>query len=176
MTDGTSGRHGWPGLRQAGAAGMMAGLALLAAACGGGGSPVPTASQPGLPGATARALAYATCMRSHGVPDFPDPNPPGSGGLFSLGRIDQNSPQYQSANTTCQKHTGFGHFSAAQLHQEMNAMLKYAQCMRSHGITNFPDPFANSQQVGFNMTGIDMNSPRFKAASKTCQPLSPFPS
>jgi hypothetical protein len=173
MTDGTSGCHGWPRLGQAGAAGMMAGLALLAAACGGGGSPVPPASQPG---ATAQALAYATCMRSHGVPGFPDPNPPGSGGLFSLGRIDPNSPQYQSANMTCQKKTGFGRFSAAQLHQDMNAMLKYAQCMRSRGIANFPDPFANSQQVGFNMSGIDMNSPRFKAASKTCQPLSPFPS
>jgi hypothetical protein len=51
--------------------------------------------------------------------------------------------------------------------------LAYARCMRSHGITNFPDPFGNSQQMGFNTTGIDMNSASFKAASTTCQPLMP---
>jgi hypothetical protein len=47
--------------------------------------------------------------------------------------------------------------------------------MRSHGITNFPDPFENSHQIGFNTngTGIDQNSPRYKAANKTCQPLLP---
>ena len=39
----------------------------------------------------------------------------------------------------------------------------------------FPDPFENSHQIGFNLTGtgIDQNSPRFKAANKTCQPLMP---
>ncbi len=112
--------------------------------------PVPPAP-PGQSAGTAQALAYAACMRSHGIPGFPDPNPPGGGGLFSLGNIDVHSAQYQSADKTCQKRTGFGHFSAAQLHQEMTTVLKYARCMRSHGITNFPDPFENSQQVGFNI-------------------------
>ena len=57
----------------------------------------------------------------------------------------------------------------------MAAMLKFAECMRSHGIANFPDPFENSHQIGFNTngTGIDMNSSRVKAAQKTCQPLLP---
>jgi hypothetical protein len=46
--------------------------------------------------------------------------------------------------------------------------------MRSHGIANFPDPFENSHQIGFNIgAGIDQNSARFKAAQKTCQPLLP---
>jgi hypothetical protein len=172
MNDDTSDRRRWAGLRHAGAA-CVASIALLAAACGGGGSPVPSASSPGLSAATAQALVYAKCMRSHGIPDFPDPNAHDSTALFSLGGINSHSAQYQSANKTCQKKTGFGHFSSAQLQQGMNAMLKYAGCMRSHGITNFPDPFENSQQMGFNITGIDMNSPQFTAAQKTCQPLWP---
>jgi hypothetical protein len=153
-----------------------AALALLMAACGGSGSPVPPASVQGLPAGTAQALAYARCMRSHGIPDFPDPNPHGNI-LFSLGSIDTHTPQFQSADTTCQKQTGFGHFSAAQQQQGMAAMLKYAACMRAHGITNFPDPSANSQQMGFNLTGtgIGLNAPKVKAASKTCQPLGPGP-
>jgi hypothetical protein len=192
MNDDRSGRRGWPGLRQAAAAcvGDIAcladiacvagiagavGLALLVAGCGGGGPPVPPAGPSGPSAATAQALAYAQCMRSHGIPDFPDPNPPGSGGQFSLGRIDVQSPQYQSADRTCQKQTGFGHFSAAQRQRGMTALLKYAACMRSHGITNWPDPFESSQQVGFRLTGIDLDSPKVRAAGKTCQPLWPGP-
>jgi hypothetical protein len=185
MNDDTSDRRRRPGLRQAGAAcvadiacaasiGCVAGLALLVAACGGG-TPVPPAGPPGPSAGTAQALAYARCMRSHGIPDFPDPNPPGSGGQFSLGRIDVQSPQFQSADRTCQKQTGFGRFSAAQRQQGLSALLKYAACMRSHGITNWPDPFENSQQMGFHLTGIDLSSPKVKAAGSICQPLWPGP-
>lgn len=152
-------------------------LALLTAGCGGGGSPAPPVGGAGLPAGTAQALAYAQCMRSHGIPGFPDPNTHGNI-LFSLpASIDTHSPQFQSADKTCQKQTGFGHFSAAQQQQGMTAMLKYAKCMRAHGITNYPDPSENSQQIGFNLTGtgIDLKSPKVEAASKTCQPFWPFP-
>ena len=166
-------RRAWlPDVVTAAAIVATAALALLTASCGG--SPASPASPPGLPAGTAQALAYAHCMRSHGIPGYPDPNVHGNA-LFSLGGVDTHSPQFQSADETCQKQTGFGHFSAAQQQQGMTAMLKYANCMRAHGITNFPDPFENSQQMGFNLpAGIDPNSPRVKAASKTCQPILPF--
>jgi len=119
-------------------------------------------------------------MRGHGISDFPDPtvqdNAQSKGVGFSMpSGVDPHSTQFRSASKLCQKQTGFGHISTAQLQQGMNAMLKYAECMRSHGITSFPDPFENSHQIGFNLTdtGIDQNSPRFKAANKTCQPLMP---
>ncbi len=179
MNDWSSGRRGRPWLRQAGAA-AMASIALLVAACSGGGSAATSAGPPTLESLTAQALSYAKCMRSHGIPNFPDPtvqdNAHSKGVGFSMpSGVDPHSPPFQSAAKLCQKQTGFGHISAAQLQQGMNAMLKYAECMRSHGITNFPDPFENSHQIGFNTngTGIDQNSPRFKAANKTCQPLMP---
>jgi hypothetical protein len=167
-------------LRQAGAA-AVAGIALLVTACGGGGGSAATsAGPPTFQSLTAKALAYAKCMRSQGITSFPDPTVQDSATSktvgFNLGAsIDTHSSQFQSASKKCQKQTGFGHISAAQLQQGMNAMLKYAECMRSHGITSFPDPFENSHQIGFNLTdtGIDQNSPRFKAANKICQPLMP---
>jgi hypothetical protein len=175
MTDDTSDRRGWPGMRQAGAASMV-GMALLAAACGGGSS-ASSAGMPSLSTITNQALAYAKCMRSRGIPNFPDPTVRDSatskGVGFSMSGIDQNSPQFHSAAKTCQKQTGYGHITAAQVQAGMNAMLKYAECMRSHGITNFPNPFANSQQIGFNITGIDLKSSKVKAANKACQPLMP---
>jgi hypothetical protein len=119
-------------------------------------------------------------MRGHGISSFPDPtvqdNAHSKGVGFSMpSGVDTHSQQFQSASKLCQKQTGFGHISTAQLQQGMNAMLKYAECMRSHGITSFPDPFGNSQQIGFNLTdtGIDQNSPQFKAANETCRPLMP---
>jgi hypothetical protein len=55
----------------------------------------------------------------------------------------------------------------------MNVLLKFAGCMRSHGITSFPDPFENSHQIGFNTAGLDTTSSQFKAAMTACRSLLP---
>lgn len=85
------------------------GIALLGAGllagCGGG------AQHAGSPSKVmSGALAYATCMRSHGVPDFPDPNGQGEFQLhtiFKNGRVTQgedlvpSSPAFQGAQRAC---------------------------------------------------------------------------
>lgn len=49
-------------------------------------------------------LKATACMRSHGVPDFPDPTFQDNTVSFkSRTPIDSNSPQYKSALTTCQR-------------------------------------------------------------------------
>lgn len=161
-------------------AAAAAAVAVLATACGGGSPSSSTAGPPSLSSLTDQALAYAKCMRAHGISGFPDPtvqdNARSKGVGFNLGSgIDTHSAQFTSAAKLCQKQTGFGHISTAQLQAGMAAMLKFAECMRSHGIANFPDPFENSHQIGFNTdgTGIDMNSSRVKAAQSTCRPLLP---
>ena len=153
-------------------------IALLATACGSGSSSSATPGLQTLGSLTNQALAYAKCMRAHGIPGFPDPtvqdNAQSKGVGFSVpSSIDRSSAQYVSASKLCQRKTGFGHISTAQLQAGMSAMLKYAECMRSHGIASFPDPYENSHQIGFNITGIDQNSSRFKSAQKACQPLLP---
>jgi subtilase family serine protease len=87
-----------------------AGLAVVAAvavltACGGspssskstsGGGPASTES------ATYRAdLAYAQCMQTHGVPDFPDPKPSANIGISISGQPSGNSPAAR-ANDACE--------------------------------------------------------------------------
>jgi hypothetical protein len=56
----------------------------------------------------ARALKYTDCMRSHGVPSFPDPKE--SSGGISIGGpgLDPNSPQFQTAQTDCRSLTPGG--------------------------------------------------------------------
>ncbi|MBV9382841.1 MAG: hypothetical protein JO242_19535 [Streptosporangiaceae bacterium] len=52
----------------------------------------------------AAALKYSSCMRSHGVPNFPDPQPNGGFMIGANNGIDPNSPQFQSAQQACQKY------------------------------------------------------------------------
>lgn len=103
-------------------------------------------------------LAYAACMRSHGVANFPDPS--ASGG-FQLGAgIDRSSPAFQAAQAKCQKLLGglpdlgsTTHPSAGALAQ----MLQVAQCMRRHGVSDFPDP---TTSMPSSMTGVQYLSDR----------------
>ncbi len=62
--------------------------------------------------ANAAALKYATCMRSSGVPDVPDPN--GQGVLLiQAGSIEASSPAFQNAQAACKRlDNGFGEQSS----------------------------------------------------------------
>jgi hypothetical protein len=48
-------------------------------------------------------LKYVSCMRSHGVPNMPDPNSNGTLTLPTGGSVTASSPQFQSAQKACQK-------------------------------------------------------------------------
>jgi hypothetical protein len=51
----------------------------------------------------AQVLEFAKCMRENGVPNFPDPQVSGGGVRMQLPQgVDQNSPQFQSAQQACQ--------------------------------------------------------------------------
>ena len=50
-------------------------------------------------------------------------------------------------------------------HHDIQKELKFAKCMRSHGITNFPDPTPHGQLEYFG----DTNSPQFRTAAQACR-------
>ncbi|HEX4033704.1 MAG TPA: hypothetical protein VHX66_04605 [Solirubrobacteraceae bacterium] len=90
------------------------------------------------------ALDYAECMRSHGVPKFPDPQA-GGGFTFRKGAgVDPSSPLFVAAQQKCAKFVPLGGLApGTQTHpsqQALSQMLKAAQCMRRHGISDFPEP------------------------------------
>jgi hypothetical protein len=119
----------------------------------------------------AEALQYAACMRSHGVPDFPDPTVQNGSVGFSITAgdgVDQNSPQYQSARQACSSLRGGGTANSGS--GNLAKELKFAQCMRSHGVPDFPDPNKNG---GFSGTStVNPSSPTFQNAQSTCMQLS----
>jgi len=185
---------------RAAAFGAIVGFGLLASACGGT-SPsasvarlgTTTTSRPAKGSSNADGngspLAYAQCMRAHGVADFPDPN---SQGGFTLqggpnSDLSPNSSTFQQANEDCQRFTptsGLGHGpSPAQVAQAQAQALKFSQCMRSHGLADFPDPvFHSGGGGGISISikagpGSDLtpNSPAFQSAQSACQKLLPGP-
>ena len=66
----------------------------------------------------AQALKFSACMRSHGVPNFPDPTFSGGGVQLHVTGIDPNSPQMVAAQKACQSlQLGNGGISEGQTGQ-----------------------------------------------------------
>jgi hypothetical protein len=177
---------------------VLVGVSVLGAACGGGsaspgvarlGSTTTTnkASSSEAAGTGANttnyraALAYVSCMRSRGVTNMPDPasngtlnlnfQTGGKGGSPASGGINRNSSQFISADKACRHLLPGGVPTPAQNQEALARGLKFAQCMRSHGVSNFPDP--TSAGVVHLGAGVDPSSTQFQNAQKVCQSLMP---
>jgi hypothetical protein len=146
----------------------LAGLAFVAAACTGGSAGPGVAQLGSSPDANASPhglAAFAACMRTHGVPNFPD-----SGRIDVGGGIDPGSSQFRAAQEACRgllPQGGGGVVSA----KDQAAFLAFSACMRSHGVPNFPDPDFSGGGVTIDAGaggGPDPSSPQFQAAQKAC--------
>jgi hypothetical protein len=85
-------------------------------------------------------VRFATCMRSHRVPNLPDPT---TSPREFKDALETRSPAFQSAATACQHLLPGGSLhSPTDAHSQAHiaAMLAFARCMRSHGFPSFPDP------------------------------------
>lgn len=158
-----------------------AAFSLLAAGCGGGsssgvaGSAATTTIQYGTNGASAAALTFARCMRSHGIPDWPDPEGDGS---FDKAKLRNLATAVSRIRTVEQKycHVDFENPGQTQTITATERLdyLKAAACMRRHGYPNFPDPTFPRQSVTVDIpASIDQNSSRFRSAATICTKLIP---
>jgi hypothetical protein len=174
-------------------------VALVAACSGGSGGPdvanvasssASAVSSSGGP-ASNDSVAYSRCIRSHGVPEFPDPNGSNSSGGIPKGTAQQfgvSSSQLQAAQRACQYALPTGSFQQAAnlcmmngecpqalVQRILTAERTYAQCMRSHGVPNWPDPTTDSAgRPVFDVTraGIDrqfIHSSLFRSPNRACQ-------
>jgi hypothetical protein len=118
-------------------------LGLLPAACDGSPSSTTSGGSSNAGGsANAKALAFARCMRSRGVPDFPDPGSAGQFNKDTLHQLAASNSQYQTATQACVHllPNSAGGPTQAEIRQEWNGMASFARCMRSHGAPDWPDP------------------------------------
>ena len=130
-------------------------------------------------------LAFSACMRSHGITNFPDPGGAGGGLNLDGTGINPFSPSFKAAQSTCRKLLpGGGPGSHKASEQQEQQLVATAECMRSHGVSGFPDPtstpptsaqgYSIMEGLGSNLfllvpSTIDVRSPTFEAAAKTCR-------
>jgi hypothetical protein len=146
-------------------------LALAIAGCGSTG-PSSAAASGGPQPAKDRAsfLKFSQCMRSHGVTNFPDPSPGGGLQINSSSGIDPRSQSFQTAQQACKKLLpGGGPGNRTISATDRQKLLANAQCMRTHGVPNFPDPLISGGRIAINLgQGVNPNSPAFQGAVKAC--------
>ncbi len=160
-----------------GVARLSSGTSSSSDASSGGGSPATEAGAP----TGQQLVAFAQCMRSHGVPAFPEPSggrlliPVGAGGR--RGGIDPASAGFQAARKACRKLLPSGGVPSPALQAKaQEGALRFSQCMRTHGVPGFPDPTFYGGAVrleNLGAGGVDLGSPQVRAAQRTCQSIVP---
>lgn len=128
-------------------------------------------------------LAFSRCMRSHGVANFPDPQPGQTNAKFpDAQQLGVSSSAYQVAYNACQHLLPAGtddQFPPAEVQLLLIGMLKFSQCMRHHGVSNWPDPTLDSEgrpvfDLGrAGITHSEARSPQLTTKMADCQYLLP---
>jgi hypothetical protein len=119
-------------------------VGLITAGCGSsassktGATSTGTASSGANTKLTARdkAVKFAECIRAHGVSDFPDPD---AKNQFQYG-VSVSLAVWKQATTACKDLQPPGTLSGKRTPKEQSASLRFAQCVRDHGVKDFPDP------------------------------------
>jgi hypothetical protein len=156
----------------------LVGLSLLVSACGGSPGSHDAQLAPTTPAPSAQlssALDFSRCMRSHGVPSFPDPDPDGNVPSSALRALGVPKQMLLATDEACRHLLPRGGAAGTQGDQKkLDFALKAARCMRRHGFPTYPDPpnsTSTSQGSGtrFEGTGIDTKSPRFQKTETGCE-------
>jgi hypothetical protein len=163
--------------------GLLLVLALAVAACGGGGgksdgvaslgdgeATATTTSPGGSSDPQQAALAYAKCMRQHGI-NMPDPKIDANEGVGSVlpEGVSPEDPKFKAAQEACKQYTPGGGQPPKLSPQQQQQLVAFARCMRQHGI-DMPDPEPGG---GLDLRGVDSDTPKFQAAQQACQKYTP---
>jgi hypothetical protein len=104
-------------------------------------------------------------MRANGVPDFPDPGPDGRFREPSHER--QNDPAFVAATEACRALAPGGQHENTSDPAYVDETRQYAQCVRAHGVPDFPDPGPDGRIRG--PSHERQNDPKFVAANEACR-------
>ncbi len=168
-------------------------LGVSATACSGSGSGTASGS-PNASTTSASYLGYSACMRSHGVPNYPDPDSGGSLPKPDARHLGVSTSQLRATQQACQhllpnygRAINAGSISKcmmaddcpqALVQQVLTEERTFAQCMRSRGVPNWPDPTIDSHgrpvfAISISKDGFNPYSPPIWAKANACSHLMP---
>lgn len=125
-----------------------------------------------------KAVKFAECMRSNGVSQFPDPSASAKLTIDAVANgssLDTSTPAFKQAISACKNLEPAGFMGSNQSPQQMDAALKFAQCIRENGVNDFPDPVNGQPLVDTNRipsSATNSGMSILNAAMHKCRDLS----
>jgi hypothetical protein len=152
----------------------VASLGTSTTTAGGGHGGTSTTTAPKGGNATKLMDQWAACMRANGDPNQTDPT------IDQYGVIHITIPLGVSEELSSEAHGSSGPCSQDELAAENDLraanpvappptqaqLLQYVDCMRTHGVADYPDPGPNNETKF--PPDVDPSSPTFENANKVC--------
>jgi hypothetical protein len=154
--------------------GVLLLLAGLAGCSASGGSAGATTTTSGQQDTAAVWRELVRCARANGMPNLPDPQIDSNGRAnFPNGTPDPPASVRRACQAIYDRLPPSAREEAPPTPADMQALLRYARCMREHGVADFPDPDAEGNfRAQAGSTGP--NTPRFQRAMQACRQLDPY--
>ncbi len=147
----------------------------IATAGGGTGSGTASASPTASPMTDQeRAVKFAQCMRDQGI-DMQDPDIDGGKIGIRVNGGGADKQKMEAATEKCRQYLPNGGDGPNLNSEQVEQFRKMAQCMREHGLPDFPDPEPDGG-IRLHAGGgshLDPDDPTFKAAQEACAQYQP---
>jgi hypothetical protein len=151
---------------------MITGLLLAGLSACGGGTPKASSSSPD---AAAVWHDFMRCARTHGMPQLPDPKVDSSGSAtFPNGMGDVPASVEQACKSILNQLPPAARGQEAPT--DIQGLIRFARCMREHGVPDFPDPRPDGQfPLSGTTLGREGKTPVVRRAMESCKQLNPDP-
>jgi hypothetical protein len=156
-------------------------VAVIGAGCSSGAADNGTTGSPTSTGAknTVRegAMKFSACVREHGVAAFPDPDASGELTIDAIANgssLDTSTATFKNAISACKDLQPAGFTGGKRSAEKQEHALEFAQCIREHGVKDFPDPINGEPLVDTNRIPSSARAGGMtilNAAMQTCREL-----
>jgi hypothetical protein len=154
--------------------GVVVLLVGLAGCSASGGSAGATTTTSGQQDAAAVWRELVACARANGMPNLPDPQIDSNGrASFPNGTPEPPASVRRACQSIYDRLPASARDDEERPPADMQALLRFARCMREHGVADFPDPDAEGNfraQAG----ATNPETPKFKSAMQACRQLDPY--
>jgi hypothetical protein len=151
-------------------------FAGLAGCSGSGGAEAATTTTTGQQDVVRVWHELVACARANGMPSLPDPQIDSNGQAhFPDGTPDPPQSVRRACQSIYDRLPASARGDTERPPADIQALLRFARCMREHGVADFPDPQADGT---FPLAGTSLGhgkTPRIIRAMQACDRLNPDP-
>lgn len=113
-------------------------------------------------------VEYAQCIRANGYAEFPDPGPDGR--MMVRITTPAAAEQFRAAQPACADKlpSRMVAMNAPMTPERLEGLVKFAECARAAGLSDFPDP---TPQGAFELSSptLDLQTPQAQQTMNTCR-------